>query len=114
MYADDLILLSISVSDLQSLLSMCTRAFEDLDLSINLLKSHCLRVGPRFNAPCCMLSINGVSINWVNSTKFLGITLCSFQSYKCDWSSSKKNFYCGANAILGRLGTSAPISVILN
>ena len=40
MYADDLILLSITVSDLQRLLDMCNSLFADLDLPINISKCH--------------------------------------------------------------------------
>jgi len=52
MYADDLILLSISISDLQKMLDICNKGFHDLDLPINIKKSCCLRVGPRWNANC--------------------------------------------------------------
>ena len=115
MYADDLILIrpTSSVTDLQSLLSLCANAFANLDLSININKSHCLRVGPRFNASCVNLTINGVPLNWVHSTKYLGITFCNSPEFKCDWSETKHKFYGSANAILGRLGTSAPASVLL-
>src|SRR2546425_11965981 len=113
MYADDLIILSESLSHLQSLLSLCAIAFKDLDLSINLTKSHCMRIGPRFNAACRPPSINDIPLNWVLNTTFLGISLCSSHCFKCDWSNSKKNFFSSVNAIIGRLGTSAPLSVLL-
>src|SRR5580692_1788880 len=49
MYADDIILLSISISDLQFMFHLCAKVFDDLDLPINTSKSHCLRIGPRCN-----------------------------------------------------------------
>ena len=51
MYADDIILLSISISDLQLMFNMCSKVFNDLDLPINISKSHCLRIGPRHAKP---------------------------------------------------------------
>ena len=56
MYADDLILLSISISDLQSMLNLCASVFNEIDLPINTNKSHCIRIGPRCNYQCCELS----------------------------------------------------------
>ena len=62
MYADDLILLSITVTDLQRLLDMCNSLFTDLDLPINIAKCHCLRIGPRFKLECKNVNINGKDI----------------------------------------------------
>ena len=77
MYADDLILLTSSVTDMQNSLSLCVSAFTNLDLSININKNHCLRVGPRFNANCVNMTINGDPLKWVQSTRYLGITFCN-------------------------------------
>jgi len=65
MYADDLILLSITVTDLQRMFNLCSDAFCQLDLPINVSKWHCLRLGPRFNINCSPLSIQGVDVEWV-------------------------------------------------
>ena len=48
MYADDIILLSISVTDLQLMFKLCVDILNDLNLSIN-DKCNCLRIGPRCN-----------------------------------------------------------------
>ena len=94
MYADDLILISITVTDLQHLLSLCSIAFSNLDLPININKCQSLRIGPRSNTPCSSLSIDGQSISWVPEIKFLGICIRHGKSFKCDWSETKKKFYC--------------------
>ena len=49
MYADDIILMSISVTDLQALIDICATEFEELDMIINIKKSMCIRVGQRHN-----------------------------------------------------------------
>ena len=69
-------MLTSSVTDLQNLLSLCTSAFAELDLSINLNKSHCLRVDPKFNANCVNITINGAPLKMAHGTRYLGITFC--------------------------------------
>ena len=45
MYADDILLLSISVEDLQKMLNICNDELISLDMSVNTNKSSCIRVG---------------------------------------------------------------------
>ena len=71
MYADDIILLSISVHDLHLMFNLCSNVFADSDLPINVSKSHCLRIGPRCNVACRALRLNKCPIEWADSTKFL-------------------------------------------
>ena len=52
LYADDLLLLSISVADLQLLIDKCLHVFGVLDLQINAQKFNCLRIGTKFRAHC--------------------------------------------------------------
>ena len=107
MYADDIILLANTVTDLQLLLNLCGDIFSKLDLPINVSKSHCLRIGPRYKHECASLSLNSSTLEWAYSTKFLGITICSGSKFKCCWKENKRKFYCIVNTILGRMG--API-----
>jgi len=44
-YADDLLLLAISLRDLQLMIDLCVEEFNCLDLQINIKKSECLRIG---------------------------------------------------------------------
>jgi hypothetical protein len=75
MYADNLILLSITIADLQLMLNVCTQVFSDLDLPINAAKSHCMRIGPRYNAACSPLDLQGTALHWAESLTFLGISV---------------------------------------
>ena len=50
MYADDLILLAISLEDLQEMINVCSEEFIKLDMKPNAKKSCCMRVGKRFNS----------------------------------------------------------------
>ena len=75
MYADDLILLSISVTDLQNLFNVCSEIFIELDLPINVSKCHCMRIGPRFDVSCTPLKIQDNEVNWVDNINYLGVTI---------------------------------------
>lgn len=112
-YADDIILISISVTDLQLLLNVCNNVFKELDLPINALKSHCMRVGPRFNFECEPLILQGNSIKWVDNIKYLGVTIVKSCSFRCLWDDSKAKYYISVNTIIGRIGTNGPIDVLL-
>ena len=62
----------------QQLLFICESEFTWLDLSINVSKSSCIRVGPRYNKVCCNLtSLDGREIMWVEKVRYLGIYLVS-------------------------------------
>jgi len=52
MYADDIILLAPSVSALQRLLHVCEDQLKWLDMSINVNKSACIRIGSRNKETC--------------------------------------------------------------
>ena len=114
MYADDIILLSLTVTDLQLVFNLCADVFSDLDLPINISKCHCMRIGPRFNETCSTLTIQDVDVNWVQTVRFLGVTLTRAKSFKCLWHDAKSNFYSCSNTIIGRLSTSAPASILLH
>ena len=48
MYADDLILVSSSISQMQKMVDLCVNVLDELDLKINVNKAACIRVGARF------------------------------------------------------------------
>ena len=41
------------------------------------------------------------------------MTICRAKAFKCNWDSVKAKLYRSSNAIIGKLGTSAPANVIL-
>ena len=47
MYADDLLLLALSIEDLQNMINICKSELDWLDLKINSNKSSCIRIGPQ-------------------------------------------------------------------
>ena len=106
MYADDIIILGISVSDLQKLFNLCSNVLNSLGFKINWDKSHCLRIGPRFGIECSNIFCESHIIKWVKSSKFLGLSFISSVSFKGDWHEARGNFYKSANSMLSKLGSS--------
>jgi len=64
LYADDILLLSPSVTYLERLLHLCENELACLDMAINFKKSGCLRVGLRCDIECT--AVRPISFNCRN------------------------------------------------
>ena len=64
MYADDLVLLSASVAQLQTMITICADELQSLDMTINVNKSCCIRFGKRNKFVCTKLKMNNHDIEW--------------------------------------------------
>lgn len=114
LYADDIILISRSVQALQSLLEVCERELCYLDMSINIKKSCCMRIGPRHVKPCsAIMTLSGDILPWVKEIRYLGVYIGCFSHFKCVLDYAKRSFYRAANAIFGKIGRIASEEVIL-
>jgi len=114
LYADDILLLTPSVCELENLLRLCEQELHYLDMAINVKKSCCLRIGPRNNTNCAPIAtLNGTSIPWVSEVRYLGIYIVRSQVFKCSLEHARKAFYRSANSILGKLGRIASEEVVL-
>ena len=115
LYADDIILLSPSVTALEMLLHICEQELEYLDLAINIKKSACLRIGPRPNAVCAdIVTASGHIIKWVDNIRYLGIHIVNAKTFSCCFDTAKRSFYRTFNAIFGKVGRMASENVILH
>ena len=72
-YADDLILLSGSLTQLQAMLQVCDRHAQSMDLIFNCRKSCLFKAGVGFNENIINLHLNGGDVGWVDKLKYLGI-----------------------------------------
>ena len=115
MYADDIILLSPSVSTLQHLLDDVSGSeLQYLDMFINVNKSVCTRVGPRHAQPCRNLFTSDArEIAWRESIRYLGVYFVSSKSLKYSLNNSKRSFYRSFDAIFGKVGRLAVLSLLL-
>jgi len=93
LYADDILLLSPSVTRLQHLLHKCEVELAWLDMSINFSKSSCLRIGPRNDVVCATItSSTGHSIPCTSEIRYLGVYLIKFRTVKCSLVAVKRGF----------------------
>ena len=83
-------------------------------MSINTKKSCCIRIGRRFNKPCCccLTTITGNAIAWSNSCKYLGVYRLAGRKFKCNFDEAKAKYYA-FNGIMGKVGRSASQEVII-
>jgi len=113
LYADDILLISPSVSLLQKLVNIVENELVLLDMSINPKKSVCLRVGQRFEAGCANIVLsNGSAIPWVSQCRYLGVYFQSARYFKCVFDESKKSWFRSFNAIYGKVGRFASLEVV--
>ena len=98
MYADDLLLLSGSVSGLQNLLDICSDYGRVCQIIFN-AKKLCLVVGRMRLFNRCTLLISGHNIPWVDKFKYLGVTFACGDTLHADGANAKHKFYVSCNTI---------------
>ena len=74
MYADDIILLTISVHHLQKLVNICKEFLELNDLHLNGSKCKYLQIGPKNHNKCCLIKLGSDNFMWVDEIKYLTFT----------------------------------------
>jgi len=114
-YADDILLLSNSFTDMQMLLNLCFSLITDLNLSFNSNKSMFLRIGARFAACCAPLNLGGHILEKVHCIRYLGITIMEGRKFNCNFDPVKSSFYRSFNSIYrkSKMNESELISVFL-
>ena len=116
LYADDILLLVPSISALESLLNLCERERDQLDMVINNKKSWwcCIRIGPGSNITCAAISMStGAIIPWMDEIIYLSVLIVRSRLFECSLDHAKKSFYRSANAIFGKVGRFASEDVNL-
>jgi len=99
LYADDIILLSASVSGLQSLLNCCYAVSQDVKLDFNYSKSCCFSVGRRHSAKISDMALGPETIAWCDYFKI--ISFCSEPRLYVDTDVTKRKFFTACNSIFG-------------
>ena len=114
LYADDIMLIAPSVGELQRLLNSCEKELAWLDMTINVKKSCCMRIGPRYDASCANITTsNGCALPWVDQIRYLGIYIVKSCKFKCSLDYAKRACYRSLNAIFGKIGRFASEEVVL-
>jgi len=93
LFADDILLLSPTLTGLQTLFNTREREHEELDVSVNAM---CIRFGHQFDAPCIeLMSIHGDTLKWVCN----GVYFTSGRTFRCSYDSAEASFFRAFNAI---------------
>ena len=104
MYADDLILLTISIRDLQCLVNICLKEFALIGMNINSAKSCCLRIGPRHNVEVVCIAVNDVEIQWCKELRYLGLFITFARKFNVNLQNARHKFFSSLNGIFGKVG----------
>jgi len=84
LYADDILLITFSVTALQKLLLVCETEFNYLDMTINSKKFSCIRVGSRHDKTCAnIVACDGSHLAWVDELRYLGIFIVCAPVFRC-------------------------------
>ena len=102
MYADDLLLVSSTVIELQKMFNICGHTGKDLGILFNGRKSSCLMIGPTWKTRPSNMEINGCQIKWVNVLKYLGIYVCQGKHFSIDLSYVPRSFFACVNTVLSK------------
>ena len=111
LYADDMALISPSIKGLQLLLSACEQYCIEWDISLNHKKTKNMAFGNNIS-DLCHLVLDGKHVDWVQSWKYLGVTLNSHWRFDCDVDERIQSFYKCLNAILRIEGRSGELVML--
>ena len=100
MYADDVLLLSASISGLQQMINTCCVFGDRHCIKFNTNKSVCTKYGKKWAAETAVLMLNNYRLQWVDSVKYLGVMFVSGPSLSVDCNFIKRKFYAACNSIV--------------
>ena len=98
-YADDIAVLAPSVKGLQTILKLCHCYCVEWDILLNAKKSKNMVFG-KGTKPTFLVSIGNATIPWVDSWKYLGVTLKSGPRFGCCIKEKLASFYRSINGII--------------
>ena len=114
LYADDILLIAPSIEELQRVFAACEGELNLLDMCINVKKSCCLRIGPRYDSKgASVTTMSGYSLPWINEIRYLGTYIINGRQFCCSLSHAKRSFHRSVNAVFGKVGRLASEEVIL-
>jgi len=99
MYADDLVLLSASLTVLQQMVDVCEREMTYLDMKFNTSKSMVIRIGKARKKVCDNIRLCGVDLQFVSTVKYLGVYVISANTFKLSFLESQSKFFRSVNGI---------------
>jgi len=111
MYADDIVLVTASLTELQKLVKICISELKIAGLSINANKCAFIRIGRTKQSRMSLvkIDINGVLLAPSKELRCLGVHFAAGTMLKFKFDHCKGKFYNAANAILAHVGNRADL-----
>jgi hypothetical protein len=105
-YADDIVLLSGSMSNLQYMIDICVNFGRLHGISYNPLKSQCMALHPsqRNYVPPSVLKLGECELGWVHRMRYLGVFIVNNPKGLFDVSAQVTKFYGSVHALLAQCG----------
>jgi hypothetical protein len=113
MFADDLLLIAISLTDLQRMIDIVKSELDWLDMTVNVKKSMCMRIGKRFDVATNDILLENKPIPWAKEMRYLGMYIVAANTFKCNLHYAKVKFFRSLNGILSKLGPSPPPRIVI-
>ena len=114
MYAEDVLLMAISVTHLQAMVNLCIKEFDCLDMCINSNKSICIRIGPNHKVRASSMTVQDRNLVWKDELCYLGVYFISSNSIKSNLQPPRQKFYRAINGIFSKIGTNASPALTLS
>jgi len=92
LYADDIIILALSLSGLQSMLDSCTTVCKELRMKFNNSKSYCIVFGKCPKSSIDPMRLDMDIIYWTVSVKYLGVHIGSGKNLFIEIHTSRRSF----------------------
>ena len=108
LYADDILIITRSVTGLQYILKLVEDELTWLDLRLNCAKSVCIRIGIRFDYLFPVITTDdGIVLHWVSCLRYLGSHFLSGRRFASSFDANKRAFCRAVNNIIGKIGNAS-------
>ena len=105
LFADDILLLSASVHQLQNMLNICYSYCNDWDMKFNVKKSNVMVVGKNDNTILMpFMQLGREDLTWVKEIKYLVVVMHSKNGFRFDTNYNCRKFLCSSFSILQKCG----------
>ena len=100
-YADEILLLCSSITELQLMVDICLSFGIDMDVKFSVLKSNFLAICPgKIHLLLSCIQLGGNSLNWFNKLRFFGIFITYNSKNLFDLNEQIGKFYAAIHSII--------------
>jgi hypothetical protein len=108
LYADEILLLSPSLSEERRMFTACERELTLLDMTMD--AKNRVAYALDFDLKPAVYNINtatGIALPWIKTLRYFGAYIVSSRSFKCSFGSAKRSSHRSLNAIFGKVSRKA-------